>query len=195
MADALGSLTFGCLCPTLHTMSASGGAIMRGLGTAVLIVALASTSACGYEEHRADHAGAGVESDADGGGHSELKALLSTWFDERTREIITHCECLDESGANPTTAQSDCSYTPSETETRFLECFSNVFADHDSPELREKSRCMIEQLQLRNACLDENECGSLAWGQCSAIQVSCATFDRAFTAIVAEQCPGTVPQM
>ena len=60
---------------------------MRGLGTAGLIVASTSTSACGYEEHRSDDADAGVESDADGGAHRELKGLLSAWFDERTREI------------------------------------------------------------------------------------------------------------
>lgn len=120
--------------------------------------------------------------------HAELKALLSDWIHEWDRQMTTQCACLVESGAYKT--QAEC-FDYLRAGASWLSCVSTVLADRDSPETRHKGECLVEQQQMRNACLDATECGSEARGDCSTIQVECAAIDPALTVLVSEQCPDT----
>lgn len=121
---------------------------------------------------------------ADGG----LDALLSQWIDEWDRQMTTQCSCLVESGAYE--SRDECfEYLRSGSD--WLECLSSALAERESPETVATGRCVLDQIRMRNECLESTACGTEAHAQCSVLMLECAAVDPALTVIISESCPDT----
>ena len=113
--------------------------------------------ACGDDQpSQADSAERDAGDDA-AAASGRLEKLLSQWIDEWDRQMTTQCACLVESGAYK--SQDEC-FEFLRSGSDWLQCISSALADSNSPETLATGKCVLDQIRLRNECLESTTCGS-----------------------------------
>jgi hypothetical protein len=144
--------------------------------------------ACGDDASQPSESGDAGQDAGAGAEHRELRRVLSAWIDEWDRQKRMQCECLVEAGAYETI---DVCFEFLRAGSTWLDCVSTVLADRDSPETRERGRCVLAQLEARNECFEATQCGSEERSECERIALECAKVDPELTVLISEQCPDT----
>jgi hypothetical protein len=170
----------------------------------ISIVGMVGLLVCGCAHEGAHHAGANahdaavaidaeaVDAEAvDAGASGEmmkLEAVISQEFAEFDRGNLLKCACAADMGAYKSTEEC---FDLVKSGPDWVSCASKALAEMNSPELRTKGRCLIEELKARNDCVAATACGSTEQNACAEIMLDCASIDPAITVLISVQCPDT----
>ena len=149
------------------------------------IVVLMGLALGGCEDHGSEH----DAHDAATVDNMQLfEQLIAETYAQWDRGHMATCVCAAEIGAYK--SAEEC-FELLRSGPDWASCSAMAVADLNSPELRERTRCLTKLWGARNDCYDNTACGTDERAACESIMLECAVFDASITLTISQKCPDT----
>jgi hypothetical protein len=131
---------------------------------------------------------ASVDESSESSDMRALEEIITTLYAAYDRRSMLSCKCLAEMGAYKST--DEC-FKLLMSGPDWVSCSAKAVAQYNSPELLDKAKCVADQYNQRNDCLESTACGSQEQTDCDKIMLPCAGLDPMITLVISQQCPDT----